>query len=403
MDKIPRSEVQSRILEALKAESAVVLLGPRQVGKSTLARQIAEHQVAEVAILDLERPSDLRKLNDAEALLSARIGTLTVIDEVHRVPELFATLRWLIDEARQRGHMAGQFLLLGSASLDLIQQASESLAGRVSFIELAPINPTEASSAGITQDELWLRGGFPRGLLAADDAASLMWRQNFLRSYIERDVPMFAPRMPGALIATLLTMLANGQGTLLNASRLGAGLGVQGAAVNRYLDLLSNLLLVRRLPPWSANIGKRLVRSLKVYVRDSGLVHALLEIATLDQLLGHPVCGLSWEGFVIESLINAVGSRARPYFYATAQGAEIDLVFELAGKPTIAIEIKRSSAAHYGKGFLMACEDLAISNRMVVHSGTDSYPMRHGIQAHSLSSAIKAVREATADPFGRFF
>jgi uncharacterized protein len=401
MTKIPRPEARARIMNALERASAVVLLGARQIGKTTLARQIAHEKGEGTNFLDLERSSDLRKLSDAEAYLQNRIGSLTIIDEVHRAPRLFEELRWLIDEGRHSGQTSGQFLLLGSASLDLIQQSSETLAGRVQYIELSPIQPGEARDFGIDQDQLWLRGGFPDSLLSVNDGESLAWREGFIRSYLERDVPMFAPRMPGALIGRLWTMLANAQGTILNASKLATNLTVSAPAVGRYVDLLDDLLLVRRLQPWVGNVSKRLVKSPKIYVRDSGIVHALLEIGSLDQLLGHPVVGMSWEGHVIDALIGAVGSRSRPYFYATNQGAEIDLIFEMAGKPAIAIEIKRSSTAQYERGFIQACNDLEIENRIVVYNGKESFPMRGGVVAHSLIAAIDAVKAATADPFGR--
>jgi uncharacterized protein len=401
MIRIPRPDAFNRILSALDRAPAVVLLGARQIGKTTLAKQVALESGEGVIFLDLERGSDRRKLGDPEAYLRDRIGSLTIIDEVHRAPRLFEELRWLIDEGRQSGQKAGQFLLLGSASLDLIQQSSETLAGRVQYIELSPIQPKEARDFGLDQDQLWLRGGFPDSLLSLDDGASLAWREDFIRSYLERDVPMFAPRMPGALIGRLWTMLANGQGTVLNSAKLATNLTVSAPAVVRYIDLLVDLLLVRRLQPWVGNVSKRLVKSPKIYVRDSGIVHALLEIGTLDHLLGHPVVGMSWEGHVIDALIGAVGSRSRPYFYATNQGAEIDLIFEMAGKPAIGIEIKRSSTAQFERGFIQACDDLSIENRIAVYNGTESFPMKGGVIAHGLIAAIDAVKAATADPFGR--
>ena len=281
-----------------------------------------------------------------------------------------------------------QFLLLGSASLDLVQHASETLAGRVVYLDLAPISVDEARRAGISAETLWLRGGFPESLIARDDPESLEWRRNFIRSYLEREVPMFAPRMPSNTIGRLWTMLANAQGSLLNSARLAQGLGVSAPMINRYIDLLADLMLVRRLPPWSGNLNKRLVRSPKVYVRDSGVVHALLELETLDQLLGHPVVGPSWEGFVIETLIDAAGPRRVPMFYRTQDGAEIDLLFERAGKIELAFEVKRSSAPKIERGFFLACDDLRIEQRFVVYSGQGSYPTAHGATVLSLEEAM---------------
>jgi uncharacterized protein len=405
MKHVPRPDLVRRVSDGLGEAPAVVLIGARQVGKSTLARQIADVQPGQGAlVLDLEDERDRRRLDDAAAFLGDRIGQLTVIDEVHRAPRLFESLRGLIDEARRRGQRHGQFLLLGSASLDLIQATSETLAGRVRYLEQGPITPQEAAAAGIERKQLWVRGGFPESLLAPTDIESLRWRRDFIRSYLERDIPMFAPRLPGALIGRLWRMLATEQGGLLNAARLASGLGVTRTTVDRYIDLLSDLLLVRRLQPWSANLGKRLVRSPKIYVRDSGIVHGLLEIGDHTQLLGHPVAGSSWEGFVIDALVDAVGDHARPYFYRTSNGAEIDLIFEMAGAARIGIEIKLSSAPSVPRGFHQACDDLGIEHRFLVYGGTDpAWPMSNRITAIGLAEAIDRVRALTADPFGRTF
>jgi predicted AAA+ superfamily ATPase len=263
-----------------------------------------------------------------------------VIDEIHRAPKLFEILRGIIDERRAAGERSGHYLLLGSAAIELMQQASESLAGRVAYVNLEPIDALELPHQVGETDRLWVRGGFPESVLASDDEASLDWRRDFIRSYLERDVPMFAPRMPAETIGRLWTMLAHGQGTLLNQAKLASSLGVSTPAVARYIDLLVDLLLVRRLRPWMGNVGKRLVRTAKVFIRDSGMAHALLDIETFNDLLGHPIAGLSWEGFVIENLITAAGDRRIPFFYRREDGAEIDLLFERGGKPEIAIEIK---------------------------------------------------------------
>ena len=378
------------VRQALADNAATVLLGPRQVGKSTLARTIAAERPDSV-YLDLELDQDLRKLDDAAAYLRSTAGRLTVIDEVHRTPQLFATLRSLIDERRRAGHKAGEFLLLGSASLDLVQHSAETLAGRVTYIELQPVGPEDAAGANIGLDRLWLRGGFPDSLLARDDAASLRWRKAFIRSYLERDVPMFAPRMPSATIGRLWTMLAHGQGTLLNTARLAQALAVSAPMAGRYIDLLVDLLLVRRLAPWSGNLGKRLVRSPKLYVRDCGLVHALLDIGTGDQLLGHPVVGASWEGLAIEALIDAAGPHAQFSFYRTAAGAEIDLVIERGGQVAFAIEIKRSTAPKVEQGFYWGANDIGAARRIVVTPGGDRYPLRDGAEVMPLLQAIEEV------------
>jgi hypothetical protein len=380
--------LEFRVLERLKEAPAVVLLGPRQVGKTTLARKIAAGWPAGALYLDLERPADRRRLEDADAYLREQRGKLVVIDEIQRLPGLFEILRGIVDERRAAGERHGHFLLLGSAAIDLMQQASETLAGRLAYLDLAPMTLDETLPAGLDAATLWLRGGFPDSLLAANDAASLRWRYDFIRSYLERDVPMFAPRLPAETVGRLWTMLAHQQGGLLNQARLAAGLGVSAPAVVRYVDLLADLKLVRRLPPWSANTGKRLVKSPKLYIRDSGLVHALLDLETRDALLGHPVAGPSWEGMVIENLIEVAGTRYAAHYYRTADGAEIDLVLARGGRPEWAIGIKRSSAPSLDRGFTVACDDLGIAARYVVHPGEARYPLRHGTQAIGIFELI---------------
>jgi len=384
-------KAEAIVRQKLSQTPAVVLLGPRQVGKTTLARQIAGDWPAGAIYLDLERPSDRLRLEDADTYLRAQQGKLVIMDEIHRAPGVFEILRGIIDDNRQAGRRNGQFLLLGSAALDLMRQSSETLAGRVAYLDIAPINVGEAAAAGIADGTLWLRGGFPDSLLKPDDIQSLNWRRDFIRSYLERDVPMFAPRLPAETIGRLWTMLAHSQGSVLNQSRIAGALGVSNPTIDRYIDLLVDLQLVRRLRPWGGNIGKRLVKSPKVYVRDSGVLHALLELETLNDLLGHPVCGLSYEGHCIENLIQAAGSRRVPYFYRTQVGAEIDLLFEKGGRPEIAIEVKRSMAPSPEKGFALACDDLQIEQRYVVYPGTERISLRHGAQAiglHELATLL---------------
>ena len=371
----------------------VVLLGPRQVGKTTLARQIATLRKARAIYLDLERPTDQRRLQDADAFLRAQVGKLVVIDEIHRAPALFETLRGIIDDRRAAGDRAGHFLLLGSAAIDLMRQASETLAGRVAYVDLAPVDALEFPSRVGDTNRLWTRGGFPDSLLAENDAASLNWRRAFVRSYLERDVPMFAPRMPTETIGRLWTMLANSQATPLNQSKLASSLEVSTPAVTRYIDLLVDLLLVRRLRPWSGNTGKRLVRTPKVYVRDSGLTHALLDLETWEQVLGHPVAGASWEGFAVENLIAVAGDRRTPYFYRTEDGAEIDLLFERGGTVDMVIEIKRSTAPTLSRGFNLARQALKPREGYLVHGGTDSWPMADGVTAIGLRELMQRLAE----------
>ncbi|MFZ3084115.1 ATP-binding protein [Rhodoferax ferrireducens] len=368
------------VRQALSHQAAVALMGPRQVGKTTLALMVGQAQGA--LYLDLEDIAERDKLSNAAAFLSAYEDRLVILDEIHRVPDLFLTLRGLIDQGRRKGLRTGRFLLLGSASLDLMRQSGESLAGRISYVDMTPLTVSEVPPE--VTEKLWVRGGFPDSFLASDEQQSLSWRKDLLRTYLERDVPMFGSRVPAETLRRFWTMLAHNQGTLINASRLAAGLEVSSQTVSRYTDLLVDLLLVRRLQPYHVNVGKRLVKSPKVYIRDTGLLHALLNIADRDSLLGHPVVGASWEGFVIENLINAAPVLSVPGFYRTSGGAEIDLVLELPGGERWAIEVKRSRAAKPGRGFYEACEDIKPAKRFVVHAGSERFPISEDVQAIGL-------------------
>ncbi|WP_293372758.1 ATP-binding protein [Nevskia sp.] len=383
-----------RLRTALAEAPAVVLLGPRQVGKTTLALAVAEagSDQPPPLYLDLESPADRAKLAEPELYLSAVEDRLVILDEIQRVPELFQTLRGLIDAGRRRGRKTGRFLLLGSASMTLMQQSSESLAGRIRLLELTPVFATEITPAEL--DTLWLRGGFPDSLLAPSDAASLRWRTDFIRTYLERDIPQLGPRIAAETLRRFWTMLAHRQASLLNQAEVARALGVDGKTVAAYLDLMVDLLLVRRLPPWHRNVGKRLVKSPKVYVRDAGLVHALLGIETKDALLGHPVAGNSWEGMVIESLLAAAPEGTEACFYRTAVGAEIDLVLSIPGKGPWAIEIKRSLTPKLERGFHHACEDVQPDAGFVVYPGAERFPMAGGVEALSLQELCDRLRQS---------
>lgn len=384
---IPRS-ILSSIRQALDQEASVALIGPRQVGKTTLAHAIAEERSS--IYLDLESQTDLAKLEDAETFLRFHRDKLVILDEIHQVPALFDTLRVLIDEGRRQGQEYSRFLVLGSASLDLMRQ-SETLAGRIEYQEIGPFHALEVKP-GRVAPSLWLRGGFPRSFLADSDAQSLKRRENFIRSYLERDILMFKPRIPAGRIRRLWTMLAHHQGGLLNMAQLAGNFGVSAHTIASYLDLLNDLLLIRRLPPLHANIGKRLVKSPKIYIRDSGLVHALLEIGKFDDLLGHPVVGASWEGFVIECLLAVAPKRTRANFYRTIRGAELDLVLEMGSKHGVwAIEIKRSPAAKTSRGFLNALHDLQPDRAFIVHGGEDRYPVRDNLETIGLIELAQAL------------
>lgn len=380
---IPRL-LQPLLINRLQQFPAVALLGPRQVGKTTLARACSPTGTG--IYLDLENPADLEKLADARGYLGAQTGRLTVIDEVQRAPDLFQALRGLIDERIRAGEPAGHFLLLGSASMELLRQSSESLAGRIDYLELGPLDTREVDPPGQRSQvsALWSRGGFPRSFLAETDAASVTWRASFIRTYLERDIPQLGPRIPAETLRRFWTMLAHAQGGMHNAAELARALGVDGKTVARYLDLMVDLLLVRRLPPHFANVRKRLVKSPKVYVRDSGLVHTLLRLDDLDAVLGHPVAGASWEGFVIETLLRAAPERTDASFYRTATGVELDLVLELPGSRRWAVEIKRGLAPKLEPGLRTALADLQPERTFLVYSGDERYPKGDGIEAIGL-------------------
>ncbi len=369
----------SIVQSALNRQAAVALIGPRQVGKTTLARMLGEQRNA--LYLDLEDQEDRAKLASPRLYLERFEDRLVILDEIHRMPELFQTLRGVIDAGRRKSKGVGRFLILGSASVDLLRQSGESLAGRIAYVNLTPLTALEVDAQRPGLEQLWLRGGFPNHYLTVDDAESLARRKDFIRTYLERDVPMFGPRIPAETLERLWTMLAHHQGGLLNASELGRALAISTQTVTRYIDLLVDLLLVRRLPPYHANLGKRLVKAPKVYVRDSGLLHALLNIETLDRLAGHPVIGASWEGFVLENLLAVLPWRTQPLFYRTAVGAEIDLVLERPDGERWAIEIKRGLAAKLERGFHHARQDLAPAKAFVVYSGEERYPVADGVEA----------------------
>lgn len=373
----------------IKHFPAVALLGPRQVGKTTLARQIAKTRPS--LYLDLENYQDLAKLEDPISYLKLHTDKLIILDEVQRVPNIFTVLRVLIDEGRQRGRPNGQFLLLGSASLDLLKQSAESLAGRISYVEMGPIAANEFVHDADELNTLWLRGGFPDSLLADSNQLSMEWRLAFIKTYLERDIPQFGPRIAAETLRRLWMMLAHSQGTLLNASKLAASLSVSGQSISRYTDLLSDLFLIRRLMPWHNNTGKRLVRSPKIYIRDSGLLHALLRINTLEDLLGHPVVGSSWEGFVIDNLLSFLPEGSESYFYRTARGAEIDLIIKHPDGRTLAIEIKRTSSPKLQRGFYESCNELNITHRYVVYEGIEKIPLGENILAIGLTDLMNEI------------
>lgn len=365
---------------------AVALLGPRQAGKTTLARVIAQQRPHSL-YLDLERPSDLAKLTEPELFLSRHTDQLVVIDEIQRQPELFAVLRALIDEKRT----PGRFLLLGSASPQLLQQASESLAGRISFHELAPFDLSELELSGVDLQNFWLRGGYPLSWLATSDAASFAWRESFIATHLERDIPSFGIRVPATTLRRFWQMLAHLHGQLWNASRLASAFGVSAPTVQHYLDILEATYMLRRLPPLQANRGKRLVKSPKVYMRDSGILHALLGIVHLNDLAGHPVVGASWEGWILEQIAQLIAPPWQLSFYRTASGAEMDVVAE-RGKQKIGFEIKFASAPKLGKGFWSALSDLKLDRAYIIAPIDNGYPLANDVEVVPATELVNVLQ-----------
>lgn len=385
--------VRNQVEDALDLDAAVVLVGPRQVGKTTLALTIGGQRNA--IYLDLENPDDRIRLSDPNHFFDLTEDRLVILDEIHRTPEMFQVLRGVIDRGRRKGKGKGRFLILGSASVDLLRQSGESLAGRVTYIDMSPITVREVPDDRLSRERLWLRGGYPASYLAGTERTSSQIRTNIIRTYLERDVPIFGPRIPAEAMGRLWTMLAHRQGSILNASDLARALESNTRAIGSYIDLLCDLFLVRRLMPYAANVGKRLVKSPKVYLRDSGMLHALVGVSDLTALAGNPIIGMSWEGFVIENLISAMPWRSHAFFYRTQVGAEIDLVIEHGDSSLWVIEIKRSLAARVDRGFHVAREDLKPARSFVVHSGEDRFPIAQGTEAISVMALARELAAMT--------
>lgn len=380
-------ELRQTLSAALQDFPAVAILGPRQVGKSTLARELVASAAAAV-YLDLENPADRSKLDDPVGYLEQHQDKLVCLDEIQRVPELFPVLRSLIDNHKR----PGRFLILGSASRELLRQSSESLAGRLAWYELTPFHASELLAASrLDLSRLGLRGGFADSYLARSNEASFEWRSQFVRSFLERDIPQLSGSLvPAESMRRLWTMLAHLHGQTLNLSQLGGSLGVSHTTVRTWLDLLQQTFVVRLLPAWSGNTGKRLIKSPKVYIRDTGLLHCLLGIETREELAGHPVYGASFEGMVIEQLL-AIAPRWQPSFYRSSNGAEIDLILE-RGQRRIAIEIKASAAPTLSRGVHTALEDLKPQQVWNIAQVKEAYPARAG-EVMPMLDAIARLRD----------
>jgi predicted AAA+ superfamily ATPase len=380
--------IKSSLIARLSGAPVVALLGSRQVGKTTLARRLDIGKPSHY--LDLERPSDLAKLADPELYLSNYKGHLVILDEIQRLPGLFPLLRSLVDERRDLGERSAQFLLLGSASPDLLRQSSETLAGRISYLELDPLNLTELPdhTDRDTIERHWFRGGYPDGFLASDDAAASQWCEDFITSYVERYLPQLGTAASPVQLRRFCTMIAHQQGSALNLSKIGASLGIDGKTVRHYLSLLEGLYLVRTLPAWSRNAGKRLVKAPKAYWRDTGLLHALAGLHDIEQVLGHPLCGHSWEGYCIEQILQLLPVGTTASHYRTHGGAEVDLVLEKPSGEIHAIEIKRTLSPKLTPAFTESMKTLGADRGIYLTPHGESYPLSGGVDAVGLAAFL---------------
>lgn len=387
--------IENKLVKILQNVPVVALLGPRQVGKTTLALEITKQLSGkESSYLDLELDTDLSKLDDTETYLRRFENKLLIIDEVQRKPDLFRILRGLIDIRKRAGEKTGQFLLLGSASRELLQQSSETLAGRIRYLELSPFSIAEIYNTdplGFNLEKLWFRGGFPDSYLAIDDNESWEWRNDFISTYVERDIPLMGPNVPPARMKKFWSMLAHYHGQQVVLSELGKSLEVSHPTIKSYLDILTDFYMVRQIQPWAGNTKKRLVKSPKIYLRDSGILHKLLNISDFESLLGHPAVGASWEGFVIENIIVHLSNKWQYSYYRTAAQTEIDLVLEGSNNQVWGVEIKRSLAPTVSKGFHNACEDIGATGKFVIYPGAERYPMSENTEAIGIIEFLKMI------------
>lgn len=366
----------------------VAILGPRQSGKSTLAKQFDTGDTEKV-YLDLELSSDIRKLSDAEYFFESYPEAFFCLDEIQRVPDMFKTIRSVVDRTDRNG----QFLILGSASPDLIRQSSETLAGRIAYIELTPFQLHEISQSDKNEKEslekYWIKGGFPRSFLSASFESSYRWREQFVRTFLERDIPQLGFQIPAETLGRLWRMCAHQHGQLLNASALGSSLGYSHTSIRRHIDLLTQTFMIRLLSPVEVNLKKRLVKQPKLYIRDTGILHTLLEIQSKDQLLGHPSFGSSWEGLCIENILGSFPNW-RAGFYRTSAGAEIDLVLE-KGQNRFAFEFKASKNPQVSRGFWNSIEDLNPDHTWIVAPVDDTYPLKKNVTVTPLGQVFSEI------------
>ncbi len=367
-----------QLIDSLNSVPVVALIGPRQVGKTTLALELANNFKKEVTYIDLELDSDFNKLTDAETYLKRFSNQLLIIDEVQRKPDLFRILRGIVDKRKREGEPSGQFLVLGSASSDLIQNSSESLAGRIRYLELTTFSVREVCKGEKNTnyiEKLWLRGGFPDSYLASNEENSMNWRRDFFNAYVERDIPQMGPRVSSAFLKRFWKMLAHYHANQINFSEFGRSLELSHTSIRNYLDLLTDFYMVRQIPSWSGNIKKRLVKSPKIYLRDSGILHSILNLKNMDMLFSHPKIGASWEGFVVENILNQIDDKWEYSYYRTSNQAEIDLVLHTPDDEVWAIEIKKASAPKLTRGYHEACKDVEATHKWVVNANNDRYPL----------------------------
>jgi predicted AAA+ superfamily ATPase len=392
--------LQEKLIKALQAMPVVALLGPRQVGKTTLALGVAEMLDKSTTYLDLESDADFNKLSDSEAYLKRFDGELLIIDEVQRKPDLFRVLRGIVDERKRKGERSGQFLLLGSASRDLLQQSSETLAGRIRYLDLTPFMALELmqhANLDFDLEQLWVRGGFPDSYLAVSNEESWNWRNDFISTYMERDLPLMGVGIAPAQLKRFWKMLAHYNGNLVNLSEIGRSLELSHTTIKNHLDVLTDFYMVRQLPPWSDNVKKRLVKSPKIYIRDTGILHSLMNVSNMESLLAHPSMGASWESFVIENILSLIDNRWIYSFYRTATQIEIDLVLHTPNGEIWAIEIKRASAPKLGRGFYEACKDIGATHKWIVNANKDRYPLPNEVVVIGLQEFLELLAIKSRD------
>jgi uncharacterized protein len=384
--------LQKQVIQSLQRFPAAGLIGARQVGKTTLAKMIAGRWLKETLYIDLERPSDYTALSEPERFLVRHVEKLVIIDEIQLRRELFPVLRSLIDMDRR----PGRFLLLGSSSPDLVRQSGESLAGRIAYHQLSPFLLSEISPDKM--DLLWIRGGFPSSTIAESEDASIQWRQNFIMTYLQRDLSVlgYDIRIPAMTLRRFWQMLAHTHGQSANLSQLAANMELSRQSVRRILDVLQETFMIRRLQPFYVNIKKRLVKTPKIYIADSGILHTLLGIRTFDDLMRHTAIGTSWEGFCIEQILNQIPPGWDAFFYRTQAGAEVDLILQhQPGQPAVFVEFKHSQTPKLTAGFWTAQEDLRPKACYVVYPGTIAYPLAKSVEVLPLTQ-IHRIWEETA-------